>query len=41
VKGGLWFLNQFPEEYAKLRADPGLIPTSASAAARSIISILD
>jgi cytochrome P450 len=26
ISGGLWFLNQFPEEYAKLRADPGLIP---------------
>ena len=23
ISGGLWFLNQFPEEYAKLRADPG------------------
>src|SRR6516164_2830839 len=26
ISGGLWFLNRFPEEYAKLRADPGLIP---------------
>jgi cytochrome P450 len=26
ISGGLWFLNQFPEEYAKLRADPDLIP---------------
>lgn len=26
ISGGLWFLNQFPEEYAKLHADPGLIP---------------
>jgi len=26
ISGGLWFLSQFPEEYAKLRADPGLIP---------------
>jgi len=26
ISGGLWFLNQFPEEYAKLRADAGLIP---------------
>ncbi|TMJ45073.1 MAG: cytochrome P450, partial [Alphaproteobacteria bacterium] len=26
ISGGLWFLNQFPEEYTKLRADPGLIP---------------
>jgi len=26
ISGGLWFLNQFPEEYAKLRAKPDLIP---------------
>src|SRR5215469_6390686 len=26
ISGGLWFLNQFPEEYAKLRANPELIP---------------
>jgi cytochrome P450 len=26
ISGGLWFLNQFPDEYAKLRSDPGLIP---------------
>jgi cytochrome P450 len=26
ISGGLWFLNQFPEEYAKLRANPDLIP---------------
>ena len=25
ISGGLWFLNQFPEEYAKLRANPDLI----------------
>jgi len=26
ISGGLWFLNQFPEEYAKLQANPDLIP---------------
>jgi len=26
ISGGLWALNQFPEEYAKLRANPDLIP---------------
>src|SRR5260370_35813168 len=26
ISGGLWFLNQFPEEYATLRANPDLIP---------------
>jgi cytochrome P450 len=26
ITGGLYFLNQFPDEYAKLRRDPGLIP---------------
>src|SRR5213079_2523377 len=26
IVGGWWFRNQFPDEYAKLRADPGLIP---------------
>jgi len=26
ISGGVRFLNQFPEEYAKLRANPGLIP---------------
>jgi len=25
ISGGLWFLNQFPDEYAKLRANPDLI----------------
>jgi hypothetical protein len=29
ISGGLWFLNQFPEEYAKLRTDPELIPKMA------------
>ena len=27
ISGGLWALNKHPEEYAKLRANPGLIPT--------------
>ena len=26
ISGGVWALNQFPEEYDKLRADAGLIP---------------
>ena len=26
ISGGLWALNKFPDQYAKLRADPGLIP---------------
>ena len=27
ISGGVLFLNQNPDEYAKLRANPGLIPT--------------
>ncbi|HZK98611.1 MAG TPA: cytochrome P450, partial [Caulobacteraceae bacterium] len=27
ISGGLWALNQFPGEYAKLKADRSLIPT--------------
>jgi cytochrome P450 len=30
ISGGLWFLNRFPSEYAKLRANPGLIPNMVS-----------
>ena len=26
ISGGLWALNNFPAEYAKLRANPDLIP---------------
>ena len=26
ISGGLWALNKFPDEYAKLRANPDLIP---------------
>jgi len=26
ISGGVWALNQWPQEYAKLRADPSLIP---------------
>jgi cytochrome P450 len=26
ISGGLWALNQFPAEYAKLRENPGLVP---------------
>ncbi len=27
ISGGLWALNQFPDEYRKLRDNPGLIPS--------------
>jgi cytochrome P450 len=27
ISGGLWALNEFPDEYAKLRANPGLVPS--------------
>ncbi|MGE0226450.1 MAG: cytochrome P450 [Acetobacteraceae bacterium] len=27
ISGGLWALHQHPEEYAKLRANPGLVPS--------------
>ena len=30
ISGGVFALNQFPEEYAKLRADPSLIPNFAA-----------
>lgn len=30
ISGGVYFLNQFPEEYDKLRADHGLIPNMVS-----------
>ena len=30
ISGGLWFLNRFPGEYAKLRANPALIPNMVS-----------
>lgn len=30
ISGGVVFLNQFPEEYAKLQADPSLIPNMVS-----------
>lgn len=30
ISGGVLALNQYPDEYAKLRADPGLIPNMAS-----------
>lgn len=30
ISGGVWFLNQFPAEYDKLRADPSLIPNMVS-----------
>jgi cytochrome P450 len=30
MSGGVWLLNQFPEEFDKLRADPGLIPNMVS-----------
>ncbi|MEL6324864.1 MAG: cytochrome P450, partial [Pseudomonadota bacterium] len=30
ISGGVWFLNQFPAEYEKLRADPSLIPNMVS-----------
>lgn len=26
MSGGLWYLNQNPDEWAKLKADPGLVP---------------
>jgi len=30
ISGGVYFLNQFPEEYDKLRADPALVPNMVS-----------
>ncbi len=30
MSGGLYALNKFPDEYAKLKADPGLIPNMVS-----------
>jgi len=30
ISGGVYFLNQFPAEYAKLKADPSLIPNMVS-----------
>ncbi len=30
ISGGVYFLNQFPEQYDKLRADPSLIPNMVS-----------
>lgn len=30
ISGGVYFLNQYPEEYDKLRADPSLIPNMVS-----------
>jgi len=30
ISGGVYFLNKFPEEYDKLRADPSLIPNMVS-----------
>ncbi len=30
ISGGLTFLNQFPDQYARLKADPGLIPNMVS-----------
>ncbi len=30
ISGGVWALNQFPEEYEKLRANPKLIPNMVS-----------
>jgi cytochrome P450 len=30
ISGGVYALNQFPDEYAKLRNDPGLIPNMVS-----------
>ncbi|MFN3910737.1 cytochrome P450 [Hyphomonas sp.] len=30
ISGGVYFLNQFPAEYAKLKADPELIPNMVS-----------
>jgi cytochrome P450 len=30
ISGGVWFLNQNPQEYQKLRDDPGLIPNMVS-----------
>jgi len=30
ISGGVYFLNQFPEEYDKLRADPSLVPNMVS-----------
>lgn len=30
ISGGVYFLNQFPEQYAKLKADPTLIPNMVS-----------
>ena len=30
ISGGVYFLNQFPDEYDKLRADPSLIPNMVS-----------
>jgi cytochrome P450 len=30
ISGGLWALNQFPDQYAKLRADPSLVTNMVS-----------
>lgn len=30
MSGGVWFLNQFPDQYAKLKANPELIPSMVS-----------
>ncbi|MEZ5945786.1 MAG: cytochrome P450 [Hyphomonas sp.] len=30
ISGGVYFLNKFPEQYAKLKADPSLIPNMVS-----------
>ncbi|HPF22299.1 MAG TPA: cytochrome P450 [Hyphomonas sp.] len=30
ISGGVYFLNQFPEQYAKLKADPSLVPNMVS-----------
>ena len=30
MSGGVYALNQFPDEFAKLKADPGLIPNMVS-----------
>lgn len=30
ISGGVYFLNKYPEEYAKLKADPSLIPNMVS-----------
>jgi cytochrome P450 len=30
ISGGVYFLNQFPDQYAKLKADPSLVPNMVS-----------